>query len=202
MRGRSVLDRLDLSTQGPSSLKAHHMAAVTQHNSDGSAYQPSHSSSNGDDGADALGDLYVWGEGMGEGVLGGGNIRRCAAGDGKAKAFDSLVPKALESGTMLDVWDVACGEAHASLVTRQGEVFCWGEEGGGRLGMGVDRDEEHPRLIESLSHHRMDQVGAHPAFSPPYSCTVSFPPSFCATSLHHPSSASPPSIRCCVARHS
>ncbi|CAI5989794.1 unnamed protein product [Closterium sp. NIES-64] len=128
--------------------------------SDGSGYLPSAtSSSTGDDGSEVLGDLFMWGEGLGDGALGGGGLRKRGASSAiPIPGFDSVVPKPLDAGVVLDVCHVACGEGHAALVTRRGEVFCWGEEGGGRLGQGRERDLEHPKLVEGLDGIPMDEV--------------------------------------------
>ncbi|CAI5493569.1 unnamed protein product [Closterium sp. Naga37s-1] len=127
-------------------------AAVTSH--------PSTTSSAGEDaGGESLGDLFMWGEGLGEGALGGGGMRKKGGQRMVMGAeYDSVAPKALESGVVLDICRVACAEEHAALVTRQGEVLCWGEESGGRLGQGVEKDVEHPQLVEALGGLRVDQV--------------------------------------------
>ncbi|GLT38494.1 hypothetical protein SLA2020_127400 [Shorea laevis] len=104
---------------------------------------------------DSLGDVFIWGEGIGDGLLGGGSQRienSCGA------KMDSLLPKALESAVVLDVQNLACGGRHAALVTKQGEVFSWGEEFGGRLGHGVDSDVSHPKLIEALKNVNIELV--------------------------------------------
>ncbi|KAK1570642.1 hypothetical protein Q3G72_004990 [Acer saccharum] len=93
----------------------------------------SSSQGSGHDDGDSLGDVFIWGEGIGDGILGGGIYR---AGSSSGTKTDSLVPKALESAVVLDVQNIACGGRHAALVTKQGEVFSWGEELGGRLGHG------------------------------------------------------------------
>ncbi|KAJ6409307.1 hypothetical protein OIU84_008912 [Salix udensis] len=72
--------------------------------------------------------------------------------------MDSLLPKALESAVVLDVQNIACGGQHAALVTKQGEIFSWGEESGGRLGHGVDSDVLHPKLIDALSNTNIELV--------------------------------------------
>ncbi|CAA0822285.1 Regulator of chromosome condensation (RCC1) family with FYVE zinc finger domain [Striga hermonthica] len=54
------------------------------------------------------------------------------------------------SSVVLDVQRIACGQRHAILVTRQGDVFSWGEEDGGRLGHGVESDVSQPRLVQAL----------------------------------------------------
>ncbi|XVF69472.1 hypothetical protein PTKIN_Ptkin11bG0085000 [Pterospermum kingtungense] len=114
----------------------------------------SSSQGSGHDDADALGDVFIWGEGTGDGVLGGGlhKVGSCGA------KMDSLLPKALESSVVLDIQNIACGGRHAALVTKQGEVFSWGEESGGRLGHGVDSDVLHPKLIDALSNTNIELV--------------------------------------------
>ncbi|KAG2390971.1 PH, RCC1 and FYVE domains-containing protein [Vigna angularis] len=113
------------------------------------------SQGSGHDDGDALGDVFIWGEGTGDGVLGGGNHR---VGSCSGVKMDSLFPKALESAVVLDVQNIACGGRHAALVTKQGEIFSWGEESGGRLGHGVDSDVLHPKLIDALSNTNIELV--------------------------------------------
>ncbi|XVF04869.1 hypothetical protein REPUB_Repub05bG0122200 [Reevesia pubescens] len=113
----------------------------------------SSSQGSGHDDGDALGDVFIWGEGTGDGVLGG--LHRVGSCGIK---MDSVLPKALESAVVLDVQNIACGGRHAALVTKQGEVFSWGEESGGRLGHGVDSDVLHPKLIDALSNTNIELV--------------------------------------------
>ncbi|KAK6138227.1 hypothetical protein DH2020_028030 [Rehmannia glutinosa] len=115
----------------------------------------SSSQGSGHDDADALGDVFIWGEGTGDGIMGGGPNR---VGSSFGVKMDSLLPKALESAVVLDVQNIACGGRHASLVTKQGEIFSWGEELGGRLGHGVDSDVLHPKLIDALSNTNIEFV--------------------------------------------
>ncbi|XP_014490310.1 PH, RCC1 and FYVE domains-containing protein 1 [Vigna radiata var. radiata] len=115
----------------------------------------SSSQGSGHDDGDALGDVFIWGEGTGDAVLGGGSHQ---VGSDFGVKTDSLLPKALESAVVLDVQNIACGGKHAALVTKQGEIFSWGEESGGRLGHGVDSDVPHPKLIESLSNTNIELV--------------------------------------------
>ncbi|OVA01155.1 FYVE zinc finger [Macleaya cordata] len=114
----------------------------------------SSSQGSGHDDGDALGDVFIWGECTGDGVLGGGNHRIGSSG----VKMDSLLPKALESAVVLDVQNIACGGRHAALVTKQGEIFSWGEESGGRLGHGVDSDVSHPKLIDALGNTNIELV--------------------------------------------
>ncbi|CAI0541866.1 unnamed protein product [Linum tenue] len=100
-------------------------------------------------------DSFQKGEGTGEGVLGGGGQR---VGNCAGVKLDSLLPKALESTVVLDVQNIACGSRHAALVSKQGEIFSWGEESGGRLGHGVDSDVMHPKLLDALSNTNIELV--------------------------------------------
>lgn len=97
---------------------------------------------------DAMGDVLIWGEETGNGLLGGGVYR---IGVPPEVRMDSLLPKALDSAMMLDVRNIACGNKHAILVTKQGEIFSWGEGLGGKLGHGVQVDVSHPILVTALS---------------------------------------------------
>ncbi|XWS52634.1 hypothetical protein CRYUN_Cryun11dG0087800 [Craigia yunnanensis] len=114
----------------------------------------SSSQGSGHDDGDALGDVFIWGEGTGDGVLGGGLHKVGSCGI----KMDSLLPKGLESAVVLDVQNIACGGQHAALVTKQGGVFSWGEESGGRLGHGVDSDVLRPKLIDALSNTNIELV--------------------------------------------
>ncbi|XP_057789583.1 PH, RCC1 and FYVE domains-containing protein 1-like [Salvia miltiorrhiza] len=115
----------------------------------------SSSQGSGHDDGDALGDVFIWGEGTGDGVIGGGPHR---VGSSLVVKMDALLPKALESAVVLDVQNIACGGRHAAIVTKQGEIFSWGEELGGRLGHGVDADVLHPKLIDALSNTNIELV--------------------------------------------
>ncbi|XVF64375.1 hypothetical protein PTKIN_Ptkin09bG0164400 [Pterospermum kingtungense] len=104
---------------------------------------------------DALGDVYIWGE-----VICDNAVKVVADKNANylSTRVDVLLPRPLESNVVLDVHHVACGVRHAALVTRQGEVFTWGEESGGRLGQGVGQDVIQPRLVESLAFTSVDFV--------------------------------------------
>ncbi|KAG6494444.1 hypothetical protein ZIOFF_049470 [Zingiber officinale] len=115
----------------------------------------SSSQGSGHDDGDALGDLFIWGEGTGEAILGGESLR---SDNYSSMKVDSLVPKALESAVILDVQNVSCGGRHAALVTKQGEIYSWGKESGGRLGHGVDADVSQPKLIDALATTNIELV--------------------------------------------
>nr|XP_043616330.1 PH, RCC1 and FYVE domains-containing protein 1-like [Erigeron canadensis] len=93
---------------------------------------------------DSLKDVYIWGEGTGDGYLGGGVHR---IGSTCSTRTNALLPKALKSITVLDVKKISCGSRHAVLVTESGEIYSWGEESGGRLGHGIETDVSAPKLI-------------------------------------------------------
>ncbi|GAA0146147.1 guanyl-nucleotide exchange factor [Lithospermum erythrorhizon] len=114
-------------------------------------------SSNGSapDDCDALGDVYIWGEVICDSVLKIGPEKDVSSISTRA---DVLLPRPLESNVVLDVHHIACGVRHAALVSRQGEVFTWGEESGGRLGHGVSKDVTHPCFVESMSFSTVDFV--------------------------------------------
>nr|KYP60999.1 putative E3 ubiquitin-protein ligase HERC2 [Cajanus cajan] len=74
-----------------------------------------------------------------------------------------------ESDVVLDVHQIGPGVRHVALVTRQGEVFTWGEDSGGRLGHGFEKDFGRPHLVESLAVTNVSYVacGEH------HTCAVS-----------------------------
>ena len=49
---------------------------------------------------------------------------------------------------MFEVVDISCGYYHSALVNQAGEVYCWGESEGGRLGLaGATGDTDTPRMV-------------------------------------------------------
>nr|KYP76012.1 putative E3 ubiquitin-protein ligase HERC2 [Cajanus cajan] len=94
--------------------------------------------------SNVLKDVMIWGGGIGS-LVGIVNERFVQTG------IYSLVPKLLESTAMLDVQNIALGGKHAALVTKQGEVFCWGQGKWGRLGQKIDMDISSPKIVDSLN---------------------------------------------------
>ncbi|KFK39615.1 hypothetical protein AALP_AA3G267000 [Arabis alpina] len=113
---------------------------------------PSCSGGSGPDDIESLGDVYVWGEVWSEGILPDGTVSK------ETVKTDVLTPRPLESNVVLDVHQIVCGVRHVALVTRQGEVFTWGEEAGGRLGHGIQVDISRPKLVEFLALTNIDFV--------------------------------------------
>ncbi|KAJ8753411.1 hypothetical protein K2173_019810 [Erythroxylum novogranatense] len=99
--------------------------------------------------SDTLKDVLIWGEGVGAGNIGYGNH--------KEMRVDALLPQLLESTVTLDIQNISLGGKHAAIVTRPGEVFCWGE-GGGKLGHKVNMDVTRPKLVESLAGNHAKAV--------------------------------------------
>lgn len=116
---------------------------------------------------DALGDVLIWGESIGDGQLGGGVDR---VHNSSTTILDALLPKPLESTIALDVHNIACGARHVVLVTKQGQVFSWGEESGGRLGHGVEDDVPHPKPIDALTGMNIELV----ACGEYHTCAITF----------------------------
>ncbi|MCL7031753.1 hypothetical protein MKW94_030518 [Papaver nudicaule] len=113
----------------------------------------SSSQGSGPDDIESLGDVYVWGEVWCDGSLVDGSVSPFPS------KIDVLLPKSLESNVVLDVHQIACGVRHAALVTRQGEVFTWGEESGGRLGHQSDSGFSCPQLVDYLILNNAEYVG-------------------------------------------
>ncbi|KAG0459224.1 hypothetical protein HPP92_022352 [Vanilla planifolia] len=112
---------------------------------------------------DSLKDIFMWGEGVG---LFFGD--RSNAFDTNGMKVDVLLPKLLESTRMVDVESISCGEKHAALVTKHGEVFCWGEGNGGKLGNKISVDVTHPKIVESLGGAFVQKI----ACSSVHTCAV------------------------------
>ncbi|XP_022885207.1 PH, RCC1 and FYVE domains-containing protein 1 isoform X3 [Olea europaea var. sylvestris] len=93
-------------------------------------------------------DIFIWGEGTEDGLLGGGVH---GIGGSVFPRKDAFLPMVLESNLVLDAQNIACGNEHAVLITRQGEIFSWGVGSGGLLGHGVEADVSSPKLINTLS---------------------------------------------------
>ncbi|KAK8710724.1 hypothetical protein V6N13_146037 [Hibiscus sabdariffa] len=94
----------------------------------------------------AIGGVFIWGEGTGNGLLGGSHKTQTSV-----TRIDALSPKALKSTVLLDARNMSCGNTHAVLVTKQGQIFSWGEGTGGRLGHGIEADVSQPKRIGALS---------------------------------------------------
>lgn len=155
-----------LSSVAPDNLSGRSSAAETFRVSLSSAVSSS-SHGSGHEDFDAFGDVLIWGESIGDGLL-GGSVHRVH--NSSSATLDALLPKPLESTIALDVHNIACGARHVVLLTKQGQVFSWGEESGGRLGHGVEDDVSHPKLIDALTGMNVEQV----ACGEYHTCAITF----------------------------
>jgi len=104
---------------------------------------------------DALNDVFIWGEVSSDGVP-GDSLHK--VGMPFAAKIDASLPKQLQAAFLLDVRNIGCGSGYAALVTKQGEVYSWGKESGGRLGHGVDSYVSHPKFIDALADMNIQLV--------------------------------------------
>uniref|UniRef100_A0A0A9FX46 PH domain-containing protein n=1 Tax=Arundo donax TaxID=35708 RepID=A0A0A9FX46_ARUDO len=95
----------------------------------------------GDD-FDSLGDVLVWGKGVGDSML---TYASHLSGNLRDSRSDVSSPKALESTFLLDIRSIACGSKHLVLVTKQGEIYSWVKS------QGVDLDMELMLMFATLS---------------------------------------------------
>lgn len=122
------------------------------------AQMPKLKQSEGDAEIESLKDIYVWGDVLGS-MLDHGYVSRA----------NVSLPRLLKSAQILDVQSIACGEKHAAIVTKQGQVFSWGEDKGGRLGHKMSNSVSHPKIIESLASTHVKAI----AFGAKHTCAVS-----------------------------
>ncbi|KAG9154734.1 hypothetical protein Leryth_014229 [Lithospermum erythrorhizon] len=115
---------------------------------------------------DSLCDVFIWGEGIGNKVLGRG-VHGC--GNLSTSRINVNIGKAVESSLVFDAKKIACGKNHVVLVSKQGDVYSWGEGSGGRLGHGVEASIHNPKLIESLGGLKIELV----ACGEYHSCAIS-----------------------------
>ncbi|XP_071695043.1 PH, RCC1 and FYVE domains-containing protein 1-like [Rutidosis leptorrhynchoides] len=86
-----------------------------------------------------ISDVLIWGEGVETGVLGGGV-------DQSQTQNDALFPKVLDSVSMLEIEKISLAGKHGVLLSKQGEVFCWGEKSG-RFGHNISC----PKAVKTLN---------------------------------------------------
>ncbi|CAN6236033.1 unnamed protein product [Urochloa humidicola] len=103
---------------------------------------------------DSLKDVFFWGD-----VL--GSMLDC---DDMSKSL----PRLVDSMNMLDVQSIACGETHAAIITKQGEVYSWGNDSSGKIGHQVNIKVSRPKLAESLASLHVKAV----AYGSKHTCVV------------------------------
>ncbi|KAL3845972.1 hypothetical protein ACJIZ3_003375 [Penstemon smallii] len=102
-----------------------------------------------------LSNIFLWGKGVEYGLLGGSTRM---VGDSFPRK-DAFLPKVLESASVLDPQNIACGSRHAVLVTSQGRIFSWGDGSGGKLGHGLEADISNPKLIDTINGQIVVSIG-------------------------------------------
>ncbi|KAF8765348.1 hypothetical protein HU200_008490 [Digitaria exilis] len=108
--------------------------------------------------SDSLKDIFVCGD-----------VLHCMLDHGNVSVANVSLPRLLKSAQILDVQSIACGEKHAAIITKQGQVFTWGEDNGGRLGHKTSDSVSYPKIIDSLSSIPVKAV----AFGAKHTCAVS-----------------------------
>lgn len=103
---------------------------------------------------DSLKDIFFWGDAF-------GSILDC---DGISKSL----PRLVDSTNMFDVQSIACGETRVAIITKQGEVYSWGNESSGRIEHEVNIKVSRPKLVESLASLHVKYV----AYGSKHTCAV------------------------------
>ncbi|XP_037661313.1 probable E3 ubiquitin-protein ligase HERC4 isoform X7 [Choloepus didactylus] len=76
------------------------------------------------------------------------------------------VPRNIKSLSDIQIVQVACGYYHSLALSKASEVFCWGQNKYGQLGLGLDcKKQASPQLIKSLLGIPFMQVAAGGAHS-------------------------------------
>uniref|UniRef100_A0A2K6K0E7 HECT and RLD domain containing E3 ubiquitin protein ligase 4 n=1 Tax=Rhinopithecus bieti TaxID=61621 RepID=A0A2K6K0E7_RHIBE len=76
------------------------------------------------------------------------------------------VPRNIKSLSDIQIIQVACGYYHSLALSKASEVFCWGQNKYGQLGLGTDcKKQTSPQLIKSLLGIPFMQVAAGGAHS-------------------------------------
>ena len=117
--------RISAGSIGASSSVSSGGADTSSGGASGVSYSRSVSSSSygsGDD-FDSSGDVFIWGKGVGA-------YASHTSGNLHDSRSDVSSPKALDSTFLLDIRSIACGSKHLVLVSKQGEIYSWGEESG------------------------------------------------------------------------
>ena len=98
------------------------------------------------------GAVYSWG-GNRKGQLGDGFLNSCP------------YPKILPQLRHRPVISLSCGEAHTLALTVGGNVFVWGDNAQGQLGLGDTTPRLRPELVRSLRAARSSSISAGKAHS-------------------------------------
>lgn len=75
-----------------------------------------------------------------------GDFGRLGHGD----CNDVFIPQPIRALSGRSIVKVACGDTHTLAVTAEGELFSFGRNQNGQLGLGTTNDALLPQLVESL----------------------------------------------------
>jgi alpha-tubulin suppressor-like RCC1 family protein len=103
---------------------------------------------------DSLKDVFFWGD-----IL--GNML-------DHKDPSKALPKLADSTNMIDVQSIACGENHATIITKKGEVYSWCNEGNVRIGHQGNISASRPKIDEDLASLHVKSV----AYGSKHTCAV------------------------------
>uniref|UniRef100_A0A7N8WX60 HECT and RLD domain containing E3 ubiquitin protein ligase 4 n=1 Tax=Mastacembelus armatus TaxID=205130 RepID=A0A7N8WX60_9TELE len=100
------------------------------------------------------GQVFSWGLGS-DGQLGLNNFEECVR-----------VPRNIKSLSDVQITQVACGYWHSHALSRGGQVFSWGQNRYGQLGLGINGQSiSTPQIIQSLQGIPFAQISAGGAHS-------------------------------------
>ncbi|KAL4299526.1 hypothetical protein AHAS_Ahas17G0109700 [Arachis hypogaea] len=112
------------------------------------------SGGSGPEDIESLGDLYIWGQIWAD-------VSPNSFGTQLPPMTDVLLPKPLETNIVFDVQQIASGVHHIALVTRQDELYSWGDGAYnvGLLGHGSDSSHWIPKRVSGpLEGHQVISV--------------------------------------------
>ncbi|XP_024591916.1 E3 ISG15--protein ligase HERC5 isoform X2 [Neophocaena asiaeorientalis asiaeorientalis] len=100
------------------------------------------------------GELFAWGQNS-DGQLGVGRI------------FDSVpTPQIVEHLSGVPLVQISAGEAHSMALSMSGNIYSWGRNDCGQLGLGHTDNKDSPSLIEMLDNQKVEFLacgGSHTA---------------------------------------
>uniref|UniRef100_A0A673UYB8 HECT and RLD domain containing E3 ubiquitin protein ligase family member 6 n=1 Tax=Suricata suricatta TaxID=37032 RepID=A0A673UYB8_SURSU len=100
------------------------------------------------------GRVFAWGAGS-EGQLGIGEFKEI-----------SLIPRKINTLTGIKIIQVSCGHYHSLALSEDGQVFSWGSNSHGQLGLGKEfPSQASPQRVRSLDGIPLAQVAAGGAHS-------------------------------------
>ncbi|XP_076998998.1 E3 ISG15--protein ligase HERC5 [Tamandua tetradactyla] len=100
------------------------------------------------------GELFAWGQNV-HGQLGVGRI-----------FVSTSTPQIVERLSGVPLVQISAGEAHSMALSMSGNIYSWGKNDFGQLGLGHTNNEDSPTLIEELDNQKVEFLtcgGSHTA---------------------------------------